>query len=268
MSTAQRLTHHLYCTYLCLKRETGLLMGTEKREPFQGDGLPLPSAALRYRVHGSVRPEGFLRVGRACARDIETILRRHGMQLSRFGAVLDFGCGCGRVLRFFKDLPSSCHLYGTDIDEQAIRWCRRHLPMARWSVNPDLPPTGYAEGFFDFVFALSVFTHLDESFQDDWLTEFRRILKPGGVALITLHGEAFLNRLSPEGRRAADEKGLMTAVGQTGARKLDGLPDYYQTTYHRRSYVLERWGRHFRILGYEERAVNEQQDAVLLGKEA
>ncbi len=40
MSTAQRLTHHLYCTYLCLKRETGLLMGTEKREPFQGDGLP------------------------------------------------------------------------------------------------------------------------------------------------------------------------------------------------------------------------------------
>ena len=102
MSTAQRLTHHLYCTYLCLKRQTSLLMGAEKREPFQGDGLALPSAALRYRVHGSVRPEGFLRVGRACACDIETILRRYGMELSRFDTVLDFGCGCGRVLRFFN----------------------------------------------------------------------------------------------------------------------------------------------------------------------
>lgn len=156
--------------------------------------------------------------------------------------------------------------YGTDIDEPAFRWCRRHLPLANWSTNPDLPPTGYEDGFFDFVFALSVFTHLDEALQEAWMTEFRRILKPGGVALITLHGEAFLKRLSTACRHIGEEGGIIHTVGRTGALKLDGLPDYYQTTYHLRSRVLGRWSRLFEVLGYEEKAINGQQDAVLLKK--
>ncbi len=45
-----------------------------------------------------------------------------------------------------------------------------------------------------FVYSVSVFTHLDERGQFDWLAEVRRVLRPGGVALLTVHGEAAFQR--------------------------------------------------------------------------
>ena len=41
---------------------------------------------------------------------------------------------------------------------------------------------------FDVVYSISVFTHLDEHMQDQWLSELRRVLKMDGVLLFTVHG--------------------------------------------------------------------------------
>jgi SAM-dependent methyltransferase len=41
------------------------------------------------------------------------------------------------------------------------------------------------------VYALSVFTHLDESQQLSWIAELRRVTKPGGLVLFTTHGPSF-----------------------------------------------------------------------------
>jgi SAM-dependent methyltransferase len=263
------LVHYPYSYWLSLKYHAGILVGVEKSEPVKRDGYPLPPAPLRYRVHGSVKPAGFLRVGQNCARDIETIVEDNGRPFKDLERVLDFGCGCGRVLRF---LPRIHHevgrVFGTDIDSKAITWCRKHLDFARWDVNGALPPLAYPSESFDFVFAISVFTHLDESFQNAWLPEIDRVLRPEGLFLATVHGETYADKVRVEKRTQLAEHGVCSQVGQTGAMKLDGLPDYYQATFHSRQYVERVWSERFEILEYREKGMNGRQDAVLMRKRA
>jgi SAM-dependent methyltransferase len=261
------LVHYPYSYWLSLKYHARVLLGVEKTEPVKNDGYPMPPVPLRYRVHGSVKPGGFCQVGMNCARDIEKLLEDHGRSYTDFRRVLDFGCGCGRVLRFLPRIETDAgQVVGTDIDPMAIAWCRRHLAFARWGVNGALPPLGYPSESFDFVFAISVFTHLDEYFQNAWLHEIDRILRPNGLFLATLHGESFAERVREENVATIADCGICCQVGQTGVMKLDGLPDYYQATFHSRHYVEHIWGEMFEILEYREKGMNGRQDAVLLRK--
>lgn len=264
-----RVPHYLYAHYLYAKYRTRLVLGIEHADRIETGEFPLPPLALRYRVHGSIKPDSFLRVGRRCAADIEALLRDGGFRFPEFLQVLDFGCGCGRVLRFLaRDRATKGTLHGTDIDSQAIRWCTQHLPFAHWSVNDALPPTRYGPNAFDFVFAISVFTHLDERLQLAWLSEILRILKPNGLLLATVHGEQYVDQVKKEHMGVFDATGILNQVGRTGALKLDGLPDYYQTTFHSRNYIERVWGKMFEVLSYKEKGMNERQDAVLLRKRA
>ncbi len=51
------------------------------------------------------------------------------------------------------------------------------------------PPLPFEDASLALVYSISVFSHLDEHHQDQWLGELRRVLKPGGVALLSVHGE-------------------------------------------------------------------------------
>jgi hypothetical protein len=118
----------------------GVLLNERLVRAAGASDLPLPPPRLRHRVHGAMDAESFLQVGSACARDIAALTKHHGRELATFERVLDFGCGCGRTLRFFKDHPPTQRLYGTDIDASAINWCRKRLSgLAEWNVN-DLQP--------------------------------------------------------------------------------------------------------------------------------
>lgn len=230
------------------------------------DGLSVPPPQLRHRVHGALDRASFLSMGQMCRGDIEGLLASAGQDLGTFERVLDFGCGCGRVLRFFRDERGPDRLTGTDIDPEAIAWCRENLKVANWDVNKDLPPTHYADSSFDFIYAISVFTHLDESFQFAWLEELRRILRPGGWVILTVHGKSFHERLRGNDRKILDENGFLYQVHQTGKLKLDGLPDYYQTAYHTQEYVKQKWSRFFEVVRQVDRGICSNQDAVILRK--
>lgn len=231
------------------------------------DGLPLPSPLTRYRVHGSTDRESYLRVGRTVGENIQAILKSQGKSLFDFGKVLDFGCGCGRVTSQFRARPANCELHGTDIDPRAIAWCQRHLGFASWNVNGFMPPVGFAEDTFDLIYAISVFTHLDENYQFAWLQELKKILKPGGMILLTIHGESTFGELTPEERRlAADGRGFCYKVRRTGRLKLDGLPDFYQSAYHSKRYIAGQWSKYFKILLHVEKGINNHQDAILMVK--
>ena len=75
------------------------------------------------------------------------------------GAILDFGCGVGRVTRHFR---STCQaqLFGTDINESLINWCQQNLKFGQFQVNPLTGKLAYEDQQFDMIYALSVFTHL------------------------------------------------------------------------------------------------------------
>lgn len=252
--------------YYFLFRAKALRLGFEEwRRRDGGDGsLPIPPPLLRYRVNGTLDPAVHLEVGRTCAQDVKDLLGQIGRDIYSFNHVLDFGCGSGRVMSHFHDRPASCHLYGTDIDKQAIAWCRKHLRFARWETNDAMPPTRYADNTFDLIYAISVFTHLDERMQFAWLRELQRVAKPGAILILSVHGATALSQWSESERALASEKGFFYKVVRTGRFGRYGLPDFYQASQHSREYVEANWSRLFKIIRYVEAGINAHQDAVIL----
>jgi len=154
------------------------------------DGLPLPPTHMILAVTGTTDIAWFLDSGARAAAGLQAALIRCGASLDRARRVLDFGCGCGRVLRHFKDLPAELH--GADFNPRLIRWCRRHLRFARCVHNLLSPPLPYPDGRFDLVYALSVFTHLPETLQRPWVAELHRVLETGGHLILSVHGRGCL----------------------------------------------------------------------------
>jgi ubiquinone/menaquinone biosynthesis C-methylase UbiE len=217
-------------------------------------------------VHGTLDKDSFLQVGKNLAQNIRDLCTIAGHDIYSFENVLDFGCGCGRVLLNFQDAPTTCQFYGTDIDSKLVGWCEEHLPNIRWKINGLQPPLPFTNNTFDLIYAISVFTHLDEEFQHAWLHELQRIAKPGGIIILTVHGEHRISKLEPPAQNQIHSYGFMYIIGATGWLKLDKLPDFYQTAYHTKEYIYREWSAYFDVLHYLERGINNDQDAVLLRK--
>src|SRR5262249_62356392 len=112
---------------------------------------------------------------------------RSGLSPKQFRSSPDWACGCGRVVRHLaKRFDSKVH--GCDYNPQLIRWCQRALPCAEFEVSGLTPPLPYADASFDFVYAISVLTHIPTELQVPWMVELRRVLRPGGHALLSVHG--------------------------------------------------------------------------------
>jgi SAM-dependent methyltransferase len=231
---------------------------------FPAETLPLPPPNLRERVHGAQDAESFLLVGQNCMRDVVAGLKTIGRDLASFHRILDFGCGSARTLRWFADRSHSHSLYGTDIDGEAIAWCQQNLPIATFSKNDALPPLQYPSAEFDLIYAISVFTHLDEDYQFQWLAELTRICKRKGIVMLTLHGDFLHTPLSPQLRWLLKTKGF--AFVQEYLWK-DVFPDWYQNSYHTREYIYKWYPRFLRIVSYLPRGLNNQHDLVILQKD-
>ncbi|MGI8803851.1 MAG: class I SAM-dependent methyltransferase [Solirubrobacteraceae bacterium] len=165
------------------------------------DGLPVPPAKLRVLVSGTADPEFFINTGRRQATFFREMLDRNDVPLTQSSSVLDFGCGCGRIARWWA---GSSVLFGCDPNRELVAWCRANLTFMNAAVSEDDPPLPYPDATFDFVYALSVFTHLPEAPARAWMDELARVVKPGGHVLFTTAGEAYCERLSPEERRDYD----------------------------------------------------------------
>ncbi|MEA2844060.1 MAG: hypothetical protein QOJ69_1731, partial [Actinomycetota bacterium] len=148
--------------------------------------MPWPGDELIYRVTGYTDRTTFYISGHQSVQDLEAVLGVVGRSLDTFPTILDFGSGCGRILLWLEHLAETSSLHGVDIDARAIAWTRDNVPWAETRVNQPLPPLEYPDGFFDLVFSHSVFTHIDEHYQDEWLTELRRVVKPGGYVMLSL----------------------------------------------------------------------------------
>ena len=68
-----------------------------------------------------------------------------------FTSVLDFGCGCGRTLRWLDGLAERAYLAGSDIDGKCVSWCAENIRFAHFSHNELLPPLQFADETFDLV---------------------------------------------------------------------------------------------------------------------
>jgi ubiquinone/menaquinone biosynthesis C-methylase UbiE len=225
-----------------------------------------PPARLRHRVSGSLDRETFIKVGKVIAQNIRDLCAMAGRNIYSFENILDFGSGSGRVIANFKDVPEACHFYGTDIDAEMVLWCEEHIPGVHWNTNGYTPPLAYLDNTFDLIYAISVFTHLDEDMQNAWLGELRRIAKPGAILILTVLGDGIIGKPSPNEQNKINSSGFAFVVGARGKLKIDNLPDFYQTTYHSEDYIRRVWSNYFEIVCYVPRGINNHQDAVILRK--
>ena len=184
--------------------------------------------------------------------------------LEKFGVkperIMEMGCASGRVLRHFalqSDIPE---IWGTDINQRHIRWLLEYMPAHVAALSlPSLPSFPIEDAYFDAVMAFSVFTHID-TFELSYLAEIRRILRPGGIAYLTVHTEETWEAASQDFPQAESMRNRMSNVvpdleaklgeplpeGRTQYRHSDIGP-YRGMVFHSKSYIQNAWGRFFEI---------------------
>jgi SAM-dependent methyltransferase len=223
-----------------------------------------PKASLRYRVNGTPELNDFLSEGERCSGDLEKALARIDRHMDSFQNILDFGCGCGRTIRCFEKYAVASSLSGTDIDSAAIDYCRRRFNNIEFSVNQPLPPLDYSSNKFDLVYSISVFTHINEEYQFLWLAELARIVIPGGIVLLSVHGSSSWNTLLPEYVATIRTKGFLY-ISENIWKRI--FPAWYQTAFHSEEYVRAEFSRFFNIIEYIPQGVSDFHDLIILEKQ-
>jgi len=224
-------------------------------------GVALPDPTLAFLVTGSFDLEFFHHNGAVGAASIREILASQQRSIESFPTMLDFGCGCGRVLRHWQSLegPRVC---GSDYNPRLVDWCRANLTRFDIGLNRLHPPMSAESESFDFIYTISTFTHWTEPLQLEWLTEFRRILKPGGLLLLTTHGATRLHEMRHEDRLRYD-------AGNCVVRWARYQGENFCVTYHPEAYVRRVFGSVLDLVAYfPGGAKDANQDAYLMSKPA
>jgi len=124
---------------------------------------------------------------------ITSNLERLNCPLTPDSRVMDFGCGWGRIGRlFYRDLRQE-NLYLVDSWQMVIDKCKETGIYGQLLKTEILPPLIFGDNQFDLIYAFSVFSHLSEMASNKWISEFHRVLKPGGHIIVTVQGRSFID---------------------------------------------------------------------------
>ena len=122
--------------------------------------------------------------------------------------VTELGCGCGRIAGALRDPPWDPWFKGTyvgvDIDSEMIEYCRSNFPEDRFqfilsphrsaTYSPSNSPYAQEtpskliiadEQSKDFVYSLSLYSHLLETEAIEYMQESYRILRTNGIMFMT-----------------------------------------------------------------------------------
>jgi len=218
------------------------------------DAMPLPDAARLAVTQGIANPDNYRDSSVSGLITTAAYLRVAGIRTQDVRDVLDIGCGTGRMLVGWHCDDPSRTLTGTDIDADLIQWNREHLgDVARWEVGTVWPPLPLADASVDVVQLISVFTHLPLDCQRAWVAEIRRVLRPGGAAIITLHGDLYAHLLLDAASRAqwAESGYFEVARGAEGGSGFG--------TFHQPQFARELFGAFANVSRFERGIIEPPQ---------
>jgi SAM-dependent methyltransferase len=253
----------------CLSSSTRAMMGDVafrcSVKPVSTAPIPFPPIELANRVGSLAEMDDpwahYEGLGRQAKRKILEVLPEDWSFEGK--RLYDFGCGAGRTLRHFFEEAQVSEFYGSDIDGRSTRWLRENLsPPFHVFVNDVTPPLPFESGSLDLVYAVSVFTHLANTWSA-WLLELHRVLADDGLAIFTFIGPGASRWITEE---PWDEDTIGMNVLKPGQSFDFGGP----MVLHSEWWIRAHWGRAFEILDLQLRGFGaeppEGQGVVLLRK--
>jgi SAM-dependent methyltransferase len=240
--------------------------------------LPVPDEAVMRRVLGPrTAPAQYLAGGITTFLQIDALARRAtGRAITEFACVVDASPGCGRVLRHFAEsaeglglpppAPEGRRLVALDPDPASLAWCRGALEgLAEFRPLPRGQRFDLPEASVDLLYGPGALGALGEFEQQLWLAEARRVLRPGGLAIVSVNAEAAACR-QPTGLALpfVERFGLFDAVEDPAAG-----PEGGRMAFVGRGYIRTMWSRHLQVLEVVPAAAEGfLQDWVVLRRRA
>lgn len=156
--------------------------------------------------------------------------------------ILDWGCGPARILRHLaKYTGEGCEFFGADYNAETIRWCRENIPGIKFDKNPVGAQLPYDNNYFDFIYGFSVFTHLSHEKHFEWIDELSRVLKPGGILILSTQGQNYFVKLTKDEKKIFQNGGLVVrGKSREGHRTYSAFhPEKFMHTLFEKMEILE-----------------------------
>ncbi|MEM1149141.1 MAG: class I SAM-dependent methyltransferase [Pseudomonadota bacterium] len=231
--------------------------------------------ADNLRRIGCANMGSFISGGTLIAKTMVPVVQEHARGIEA-PQVLDFGCGIGRValpMHHYLKLPTHC----SDIDQSAVAWLGTRITDAHCTINTFDPPLPFADESMDVVYSVSIWTHLSKEMERPWLEEVRRVLKPGGTALITTSSYAALKTRKRKGIPAwmevtdeqLDEEGIIYTESKYLESKKENFPGVtssYGMTAHSPLWVRDQWSKVMEVRETRLAVIAGTQDLNILKK--
>ncbi len=231
------------------------------------NGVKVPPAWLIQAFTGALDTDDHIESGKRSADFYVDLYNQYCGDFDDVARVLDFGCGCGRVLSY---MPSggNTRYFGVDLRDDALEWLRETMPEGTFVPGTETPPVDIGAQDFDLIYAVSVLTHLTREQEGAWLDEWHRLLKDGGCVIATFRAEDWVEQFAYENQKDGIRKQWSDNDGfcYQKHRYWQGIfPEYYSGTYQTVDYVRSEWGKRFEILDLLPAAdtPNEQNTAVM-----
>jgi SAM-dependent methyltransferase len=233
-----------------------------------------PGPSLHYAaVAGPIHPEDDMKdaqdsdgahyaaVGHSAVAAIRRGLTAAGRSFDDVESCLDMPCGFGRVLRVLAlEIPGE-RITACDINRRAIRFCATQFGATPLRSTASLDRM--ALGRHDLIWCGSLLTHIDEQRVEQLLRSFAGALVPGGVAVVTIHGEA-----PSQGPYAPRREEIAAALRQRGHfhAAYDGALFDYGHAWHTADYIAGVFAAvsdgALRLVTHEPRGWDDHQDVL------
>lgn len=111
---------------------------------------------------------------------------------------LDFGCGVGGSLGHIARVAPNARIKAADVSGESVALAQSRHPNVEFGVIDRRIP--FDDASVDIAMAACVFHHIEPAQRAHWLSELRRVLRPGGTMFIFEH-----NPLNPLTRKVVRE---------------------------------------------------------------
>ena len=248
-------------------------------------GMPDEDVQLRFTGQSG---DAVLADGFGAYKLFRDTYERHVGPIAQCTAILDFGCGWGRIIRFFlKDIEPS-RLWGADPVKTLIEICRRDNKWCNFESIDTTPPGPFQDNTFDLIYSFSVFSHLSEEQHWSCLAELTRILKPGGLLMATTRPREFIQTCAELRKRDdlhsmhAGPKSSTSAFIDTAQALasydsgnycfsqliFDGNWSYWGEAAVSKKYVMKHWTQCLTFLDYIDDRKQCSQNVIVMKKAA